>query len=53
MIWDYWCKAMGSKAYDDNAKANKVAMLRTAWVVLHVLACLAIILHNTEKMGWW
>ena len=28
-MWEYWCKAMGSKAYDDDAKANKVAILRT------------------------
>jgi hypothetical protein len=44
-MWEYWCKAMGSKAYDDDDKANKVAILRTA--------CLAIIIHNTQKMGWW
>jgi len=53
MMWEYWCKAIGSKAYDDNNKADKVAMLRTVWVILHILTCLAIILHNTRNMGWW
>ena len=51
--WEYWCKAIGSKAYNDDKKADVVALIRTGWVILHILTCLAIILHNTKNMGWW
>ena len=27
-MWEYWCKAIGSKAFDDNNKADKVAVIR-------------------------
>ena len=42
-IWEYWCKAIGSKAYEDNDKADRVAIFRSIWVVLHILTCFAII----------
>ena len=53
IIWEYWCKAIGQKAYDENKKADVVAMIRTLWVLLHVMTCFAIIIHNTKKLGWW
>jgi hypothetical protein len=51
-MWEYWCKAMGQKAYDDNNKADRVAIIRTAWVILHILTCLAIILNAVANHGW-
>jgi len=52
VMWEYWCKAIGEKAYDDNNKADRVAMLRTGWVVLHIFACLAIIANAIANHGW-
>jgi len=52
VMWEYWCKAIGSKAYDDNDKADRVALIRTGWVVLHIFTCLAIILNAIANHGW-
>lgn len=51
-LWGYWCKALGTKAYDDNRKADKVAIIRTVWVLLHVVTCLAIITNAFANHGW-
>jgi len=51
-MWEYWCKAIGSKAYDDKNKADRVAIIRTGWVVLHIVTCLAIILNAIANHGW-
>jgi hypothetical protein len=51
-MWAYWCKAIGTKAYEDNNKADRVAIIRTGWVVLHILTCLAIILNAIANHGW-
>ena len=51
-MWQYWCKALGSKAYEDNRKADRVAIIRTGWVVLHIVTCLAIILNAIANHGW-
>lgn len=51
-FWEYWCKAIGQKAYNENDKADKVAMIRTAWVLLHVVTCFAIILNAIQNHGW-
>jgi hypothetical protein len=50
-LWDTWCKAIGSKAYDDDKKADRVAIIRTGWVLLHILTCLAIILNAIANHG--
>lgn len=42
-MWKYWCKAIGSKAFDEDKKADKVAKIRTIWVILHICTCFAII----------
>ena len=44
-MWKYWCRALGSKAFDEHDKADKVAIVRTAWVILHICTCIAIILN--------
>ena len=42
-MWKYWCKAIGSKAFDEDERADKVAIIRTVWVLLHIFTCFAII----------
>jgi len=42
-MWKYWCKAIGSKAFDEDKKADRVAIIRTVWVLLHICTCFAII----------
>jgi len=43
--WTYWCKALGTKAFNDDNKADVIAVMRTFWVLLHILTCLAIIIN--------
>tara|TARA_B110000467_G_C17930042_1_gene269436 strand:- start:179 stop:361 length:183 start_codon:yes stop_codon:yes gene_type:complete len=51
-LWHVWCKAMGSKAYDNNKKDDYIHnTLRTFWVLLHILTCLAIILNAIQNHG--
>ena len=51
-MWEYWCKAIGEKAYNEKNKADRVALIRTAWVILHILTCLAIITNAIANHGW-
>ena len=51
-MWEIWCKAIGEKAYDDDQKADRVALLRTLWVLLHITTCLAIITNAIANHGW-
>lgn len=50
--WKYWCKALGTKAFDDDKKADVVAIIRTVWVLLHIMTCLAIITNAIANHGW-
>lgn len=50
-MWDLWCKAIGQKAYQDDKKADRVAIIRTVWIVLHIVTCLAIILNAIQNHG--
>ena len=52
MLWEYWCKAIGEKAYEDKDRADRVAIIRTLWIVLHIVTCLAIILNAIANHGW-
>ena len=51
-IWEYWCKAIGSNEYEDNDRSDRVAIIRSLWVVLHILTCIAIILNAIANHGW-
>lgn len=51
-MWEIWCKAIGQKAYDNNKKSDKVAIIRTFWVLLHIITCFAIILNAIANHGW-
>ena len=52
-MWEYWCKAIGTKAYNDNKRADRVAIIRTLWVILHIVTCLFIIIGNGRNLGFW
>ena len=52
-MWEYWCKAIGTKAYEDDRKADRVAILRTFYVLLHIVACCAIIAASGKYLGVW
>ena len=49
--WEIWAKAIGTKAYSDSRKADVVALIRTAWVILHILTCTAIITNAIANHG--
>lgn len=51
-MWEYWCKAIGEKAYDEDRRADRVAVIRSCWVVLHIFTCLAIITNAIANHGW-
>ena len=52
-LWELWCKAIGEKAYEeDNNLSDRVAIIRSGWVLLHILTCLAIILNAIANHGW-
>ena len=53
-LWKYWCKAMGSHAYDDDNKDDHVHLtIRTFWFILHIVTCLFIIIGNGRLLGLW
>lgn len=51
-MWEMWCKAIGQKAFSDDNKADKVAIIRSSWVMLHIVTCLVIILNAIATHGW-
>jgi|TARA_Y200000002_G_scaffold381720_1_gene396543 hypothetical protein len=51
-MWEIWCKAIGEKAYEDSNRSDRVAIIRSCWVVLHIFTCLAIILNAIANHGW-
>ena len=54
LIWKYWCKAMGSHAYDDDKKDDHIHLtIRTLWFLLHIVTCLFIIIGNGRLLGLW
>lgn len=51
-IWRVWAKTIGSRIGDDR-ESDIAAILRTVWVITHLLACGFIIAHNGVKLGWF
>lgn len=50
--WKIWCKAIGDKAFgDDDRKSDMVTLIRTFWIILHILTCLAIITNAIANHG--
>jgi len=50
--WRIWAKTIGSKI-GDNHESDIAAILRTTWVLTHLVACFFIIAHNGIKLGWF
>lgn len=42
-IWRVWAKALGEKASSDNKEADRIAIIRTLFVVLTIICELHII----------
>ena len=53
MFWEIWSKALGEKAFEDKKKADRVAIIRTFWVILQVVTCIFIIIGNGKMLGLW
>lgn len=51
-MWKIWAKALGSKAFDEDHKADKVALIRTSIVVFELIVGLFIILNAIANHGW-
>lgn len=50
-MWKIWAKALGSKAFDEDDKADKVAIIRTFIVVFELVVGLFIILNAIANHG--
>lgn len=50
LMWKIWCKALGNKAFENTKQADKVAYVRTAWVLLHITTCCFIIAGNIKAL---
>lgn len=51
-LWRIWAKTIGSKIGTDR-ESDIAAMIRTVWVLTHMIACFFIIAHNGTKLGWF
>ncbi len=49
--WRYWARALGEKIGEDNKKADRVALIRTA-IVFYAITVDTFILLNILK-GWF
>ena len=50
-LWHYWCKAMGSRAYDNDKKDDHIHnIIRTFWFLLHIVTCCMIIAGNAKLL---
>ena len=49
--WRYWAKAIGPKEFEDDKQSDVVAVIRTVWIFLHLVTCLAIILNAWSNHG--
>jgi len=50
--WKVWCKSIGEKAFTDDRRADKVAILRTVWVLFQAITCCFIIASGMVNLGW-
>jgi len=51
-MWTIWAKALGSKAFDEDDKADKVAIVRTSIVLFEIFVGIFIILNAVANHGW-
>jgi hypothetical protein len=50
-MWTIWAKALGSKAFDDNDKADKVALVRTFLILFEIVVGIFIVLNAIANHG--
>jgi len=51
-FWKIWCKALGQKAFEDDKRADKVAIVRTVWILFNMITCCFIIASGMVNLGW-
>lgn len=51
-MWTIWAKALGSKAFDEDDRADKVALVRSVIVVFELVVGMFIILNAVANHGW-
>ena len=53
-MWSLWKYALGSFS-DDTTKPydNKIAIIRSLWVSIHLITCSFIIMGNGRALGLW
>lgn len=44
-MWKIWAKALGDKASNDSKTADKVALIRTAFILLTIITEIHIIIN--------
>lgn len=49
--WRYWAKAIGPKEFKNDKQSDVVAVIRTVWILLHLVTCLAIITNAWANHG--
>ena len=51
-MWKVWCRALGQKEFkESDRKSDAVAIIRTVWVVFHVVAMTAIVTNAIQNHG--
>ena len=50
-MWIAWAKALGSKAFDDDKRADKVALIRTGIVLFEIVVGIFIVLNAIANHG--
>jgi len=48
-MWKLWSRTLGDKTSDDTREADISAMIRTFWVILHVITCISIIANAIHQ----
>jgi hypothetical protein len=51
-MWSIWAKALGAKAFDDNERADRVALVRSFLVIFELIVGMIIILNAIATHGW-
>ena len=50
-MWTIWAKALGSKAFDEDDKADKVAIVRSCIILFEIIVGVFIILNAIANHG--
>ena len=53
-LFKIWLYSLGSFSDEKTAPYDKsILLVRTFWVMLHILTCLMIIIGNGRLLDWW